>query len=103
MLQRVDEVKASLTQCESEFLVIFSAGRHGFGFLQQIRFFFRRWIGFTCLKQNSQPYLLLFRFSPPKHAGAASCFVVLSMSTGAVTASVTDQGSSGTSQPCYLF
>ena len=31
MLQRVDEVKASLTQCESEFLVIFSAGRHGFG------------------------------------------------------------------------
>ena len=35
MLQRVDEVKASLTQCESEFLVIFSAGRHGFGFLQQ--------------------------------------------------------------------
>ena len=54
MLQRVDEVKASLTQCESEFFVIFSAGRHGFGFLQQNRFFFRRWIGFTCLKQNSR-------------------------------------------------
>ena len=48
-----------------------------------------------------QPYLLLFRFSPPKHAGAALCFFVLSMSTGAVTASVTDQGSPGTSQPCY--
>jgi hypothetical protein len=40
MLQRVDEVKASLTQCESEFLVIFSAGRHGFGFLQQNPLFF---------------------------------------------------------------
>ena len=40
MLQRVDEVKASLTQCESEFLVIFSTGRHGFGFLQQNPLFF---------------------------------------------------------------
>jgi len=102
MLQRVDEVKASLTQCESEFFVIFSAGRHGFGFLQQNPFFFQKVDWFHVFKAE-RPYLLLFRFAPPKHAGAALCFFVLSMSTGAVTASVTDQGSPGTSQPCYLF
>ena len=102
MLQRVGEVKASLTQCESEFFVIFSAGRHGFGFLQQNPFFFQKVDWFHVFKAE-RPYLLLFRFALPKHAGAALCFFVLSMSTGAVTASVTDQGSSGTSQPCYLF
>ena len=56
MLQRVDEVKASLTQCESEFLYSYFLHRKARLWLSSAKsiFFLRRWIGFTCLKQNSR-------------------------------------------------